>query len=264
MYPLVNPNDDKEVRPFVVTNKTDINEEVGLSSRFSRLASWKSLVRAIQFLKAFIRKFHQQSPPSRQEVEQFIFKKTVQAGVGGRIRHAKTVELHLQPIIIPKKHHLAVLLTRHYHELTCHQGRHMTEGALRSGGFWVIGSKRLVSTIIRQCVTCKKLRGQFKVQKMSDLPEDRLTPGPPFTFVGIDTFGPYQIIHRKTRGSSINQKGRAILFTYLVSRAIHIEVIEEMSSASFINAYRRFIAIRGSVKLLRSDRGTNFVGAIQD
>ncbi|CAC5390484.1 unnamed protein product [Mytilus coruscus] len=299
MYPLVNPNDDKEVRPSVVlTNKTDINEEVGLSSRFSRLASWKSLVRAIQFLKAFIRKLHQQSPPSRQEVEQFIFK-TVQAEafsndinaissdgqllptsnllslspvldkhnilrVGGRIRHAKTVDLHLQPIIIPKKHHLAVLLTRHYHELTCHQGRHMTEGALRSGGFWVIGSKRLVSTIIRQCVTCKKLRGQFKVQKMSDLPEDRLTPGPPFTFVGIDTFGPYQIIHRKTRGSSINQKRWAILFTCLVSRAIHLEVIEEMSSASFINAYRRFIAIRGSVKLLRSDRGTNFVGAIQD
>ncbi|VDH98411.1 Hypothetical predicted protein [Mytilus galloprovincialis] len=176
----------------------------------------------------------------------------------------KTVELHLQPIIIPKKHHLAVLLTRHYHELTCNQGRHMTEGALRSGGFWVIGSKRLVSTITRQCVTCKKLRGQFKVQKMSDLPEDRLTPGPPFTFVGIDTFGPYQIIHRKTRGSSINQKRWAILFTCLVSRAIHIEVIEEMSSASFINAYRRFIAIRGSVKLIRSDRRTNFVGAIQD
>ncbi|XP_071133064.1 uncharacterized protein [Mytilus edulis] len=298
MYPLVDPNDDKEVRPSVVTNKTDINEEVGLSSRFSRLASWKSLVRAIQFLKAFIRKLHQESPPSRQEVEQFIIK-TVQAEafsndinaissvgqllptsnllslspvldkhnilrVGGRIRHAKTVELHLQPIIIPKKHHLAVLLTRHYHELTCHQGRHMTEGALRSGGFWVIGSKRLVSTIIRQCVTCKKLRGQFKVQKMSDLPEDRLTPGPPFTFVGIDTFGPYQIIHRKTRGSSINQKRWAILFTCLVSRAIHIEVIEEMSSASFINAYCRFIAIRGSVQLIRSDRGTNFVGAIQD
>ncbi|XP_063412631.1 uncharacterized protein LOC134695338 [Mytilus trossulus] len=47
MYPLVDPNDDKEVRPSVDTNKTDINEEVGLSSRFSRLASWKSLVRAI-------------------------------------------------------------------------------------------------------------------------------------------------------------------------------------------------------------------------
>ncbi|CAG2256530.1 unnamed protein product [Mytilus edulis] len=78
MYPLVDPNDDKEVRPSVVTNKTDINEEVGLSSRFSRLASWKSLVRAIQFLKAFIRKLHQESPPSRQEVEQFIIK-TVQA-----------------------------------------------------------------------------------------------------------------------------------------------------------------------------------------
>ena len=37
-----------------------------------------------------------------------------------------------------------------------------------------------------------------------------------------------------------------------------------MSSASFINAFRRFVAIRGPVKLVRSDRGTNFVGAVQD
>ena len=128
----------------------------------------------------------------------------------------------------------------------------------------MIGSKRLVAMIIRQCVTCKKLRGHFKIQKISDLPEDRLHPGPPFTFIGIDTFGPWPIIHRKTRGGSAQQKRWAILFTCLVSRAIHIEVTEELSSSSFINAFRRFIALRGNVKLVRSDRGTNFIGAIQD
>ena len=35
-----------------------------------------------------------------------------------------------------------------------------------------------------------------------------------------------------------------------------------MSSSCFINALRRFVALRGSVKLLRSDRGTNFIGAV--
>jgi hypothetical protein len=59
--------------------------------------------------------------------------------VGGRVKHAKVVTEHLQPIIIPKKHHLALLLVRHFHELTFHQGRHITEGALRSAGYWVIG-----------------------------------------------------------------------------------------------------------------------------
>ena len=99
---------------------------------------------------------------------------------------------------------------------------------------------------------------------MSYLPEDRLHPGPPFTFIGIDTFGPWPIIHRKTRGGCAQQKRWAILFTCLVSRAIHIEVTEKLSSSSFINAFRRFIALRGNVKLVRSDRGTNFIGAIQD
>ena len=43
-----------------------------------------------------------------------------------------------------------------------------------------------------------------------------------------------------------------------------IEVTEELSSASFINAFRRFIALRGNAKIVRSDRGANFIGAIQD
>jgi hypothetical protein len=42
---------------------------------------------------------------------------------------------------------------------------------------------------------------------------------------------------------------------------VHIEVVDEMTSAAFINALRRFIAIRGPVKIFRSDSGTHFVGS---
>jgi hypothetical protein len=52
-----------------------------------------------------------------------------------------------------------------------------------------------------------------------------------------------------------------IIFTCLTIRAVHIELIEEMSSSSFINALRRITAIRGPIKIFRSDRGTNFIGA---
>lgn len=47
-------------------------------------------------------------------------------------------------------------------------------------------------------------------------------------------------------------------------RAVHIEVIESLDTSSFINALRRFLAIRGPVKLIRSDRGTNFVSACKE
>lgn len=99
---------------------------------------------------------------------------------------------------------------------------------------------------------------------MADLPCDRMEPGPPFTFVGIDTFGPWPIVFRKTRGGQSNQNRWAILFTCLVSRAVHIELVEQLSSFSFINALRRFVAVRGPVKQYRSDRGTNFVGAASE
>jgi hypothetical protein len=48
------------------------------------------------------------------------------------------------------------------------------------------------------------------------------------------------------------------------TRAIHIEVIEEMSRSSFINVLRRFISICGPVREIRSDQGTNFLGALDD
>ncbi|XP_052254912.1 uncharacterized protein LOC127860679 [Dreissena polymorpha] len=145
-----------------------------------------------------------------------------------------------------------------------HQGRHYTEGAIRNHGYWIVGVKRLVSSIIYQCVTCRRLRGNFVNQQMANLPEDRLTPGPPFTYVGVDTFGPWPVVTRRTRGGIAESKRWAIIFVCLVTRASHIEVIEDMSSSDFINALRRFISVRGPVKEFRSDRGTNFVGALKD
>jgi hypothetical protein len=50
-----------------------------------------------------------------------------------------------------------------------------TEGEIRLNGFWIIGAKRLISTLIRTCVLCRKLRGKVEVQKMTDLPEDMAT-----------------------------------------------------------------------------------------
>lgn len=160
------------------------------------------------------------------------------------------------PILIPGKHYVATLLIVKCHQSVRHQGRYFTEGKVRSSGYWITGCRRLVVSILHKCVICRRMRRQCESQKMSDLPEDLLIPGqPPFTSVGVDIFGPWDVITRKTRGSSANS-------TCLVTRAVHIEVLEEMSSSSFINALRRFTAIRGNVKLFRSDRGTNFLGAM--
>ncbi|XP_030605166.1 uncharacterized protein LOC115793807 [Archocentrus centrarchus] len=104
----------------------------------------------------------------------------------------------------------------------------------------------------------------MEAQKMADLPADRVTPEPPFTTVGLDVFGPWTVVTRRTRGGSAQSKRWAVLFTCMSTRAVHIELIETMSTDSLINALRRFFSIRGPAKLLRSDRGTNFVGACKE
>ena len=54
------------------------------------------------------------------------------------------------------------------------------------------------------------------------------------------------------------------MFTCLVTRTVHLEAFEELSTTLFINALRRFMTVRGPVFQFRSDRGTNFIGAIHE
>lgn len=184
--------------------------------------------------------------------------------VGGRIKHSGLDLDYVNPIIVPSRHHLSVLLIRHYHEAVKHQGRHFTEGAIRSAGFWIVGAKRSIASLLFKCVTCKKLRGKTEQQQMGDLPAERLQVAPPFTYVGVDVFGPWEVTSRRTRGGHANSKRWAVMFSCMCTRAVHIELIETMTASSFINALRRLFAIRGPARQIRSDCGTNFVGASRE
>lgn len=82
---------------------------------------------------------------------------------------------------------------------------------------------------------------------MVDLLLDQLEPAPPFTTVGVDSFGPWLVVTRRTCGGGAQSKRWGILSACLATGAVHIEVIE-MTSSAFINALRRVVAVRGQVK----------------
>ena len=113
--------------------------------------------------------------------------------------------------------------------------------------------------MIFKCVRCRKLRHATQVQKMSDLPSDRIEPSAPFTFVSLDCFGPYLVNERR---KEIKRYG--LLFVCQASRAIHLEVLDDMSTDCFLNSLRCFIALRGTVSMIRCDQETNFIGAARE
>ena len=301
-HELVNAAADVEVRPEVTCAKTKTESSLPLGTdRFSRFSTWSSLVSGIGFLVSCVRRRKGLDPNlttnDMEGIEALIIRSAqrdafeeeysaLKGGqrlsksshllslnpfmdsngllrVGGRLDKSELSDMEKHPVIVPRRCHVGTLLIRRFHEKTSHQGRHMTEGSIRSAGFWILGMKKQVSSIIHQCVLCRRLRRKTETQIMADLPSDRLKPAPPFSYVGVDTFGHWNVFVRKSRGVSANAKRWAILFTCLCTRAIHIEVVEEMSTASFLNAVRRFISLRGKVREFRSDRGTNFVGSTE-
>ncbi|XP_069982201.1 uncharacterized protein [Penaeus vannamei] len=105
--------------------------------------------------------------------------------------------------------------------------------------------------LIQNCVRCRSFSAQPMTQEIADLPEECVTSNvPPFTR-GLTYFGPFLV---KKGRSTLKLYG--VIFTCLVTRAIHIELVESM-----VTEFGRFIARRGPVTLIRSDNGTNLVGA---
>lgn len=78
--------------------------------------------------------------------------------IGGHLTNVDLPRDKRHPVILPKTHHITTLIVRHYHEDIYHQGCHLTEGAVRSAGVWIVGGKRLVSSVLHSYVTCKTER----------------------------------------------------------------------------------------------------------
>ena len=176
--------------------------------------------------------------------------------VGGRLSHAALHPRVKHPAVLPRNSHISSLLVKHYHERVHHQGRGMTTNEFHSSGIWILGCSSLVSSHICKCTKCRKFRRGLEPQRMSDLPVDRTEA---FTYCGMDCFIPIGPFYIKEGRRELIKYG--LILTCMCSRAIHIEMLDDLTSDAFINALRSFISIRGAVWLLRCDQGKNFFGA---
>ena len=175
--------------------------------------------------------------------------------VGGRVKFAELNEENKHPIILPHDNRIAQLIVHEYHNVA-HLGVEWTLSWIRKK-FWITRCRSLLKKVRRDCVICRKLFDPPGYQRMADLPPERLIAGkPPFSFIGIDCFGPFAV---KLGRSEVKRYG--CVFTCLNVRAVHIEKLDSLDTDSFLNCFRRFCARRGLSLKVWSDNGTNFVGA---
>lgn len=183
--------------------------------------------------------------------------------VGGRLHHAD-LPFHVKhPLIMPKSSRLTELIIAEAHAQTLHGGVALTLAHLRNI-YWILDGRRVVRQYIHKCNNCHKFTNPCLNQLMGNLPKPRVTMSNPFQHTGLDYAGPVAIRMRRGPGKPITFKGYICLFVCLATKAIHLELVGDMSTATFLAAFNRFTSRRGLPSDMYSDNGTYFVRAAHD
>ncbi|XP_066261302.1 uncharacterized protein [Euwallacea similis] len=179
--------------------------------------------------------------------------------VGGRLTNSSYSYDVKHPIVLPAKHPFTNLVIDREHKRTLHSGTQCTLAHVRQR-YWPLNGKQVVKAHVRRCVVCFKANpNNSLVPRMSELPSSRVTPSRPFSAVAVDYAGPFELKDGKTR-SRKTIKGYICIFVCLAVKAVHIEVVTDLTSDGFLSMLKRFVSRRGLCSSIYSDNATNFVG----
>ncbi|KRY06469.1 hypothetical protein T12_8984, partial [Trichinella patagoniensis] len=175
--------------------------------------------------------------------------------VGGRLGRAQLEEEAKFPALLPCKGMIVDLLIEREHSRQLHAGVAQTLAALRER-FWILRGRSAVKRVLRKCRLCRRVAARPFEQRMGELPATRVNPAGPFSNVGIDFAGPLMIRDEGSKHGS--KKAYICLFTCMVVRAIHLELVPDQTIESFLRALRRFVARRGRPDTIQSDNFRTF------
>ena len=179
--------------------------------------------------------------------------------VGGRLSNSSLTMSQKHPIIIDSKDVFMILLCNYLHVCLGHCGPTLLLVAL-GRRFHVVSARRLTRSVCSQCKICRKAAPKTQLQLLGELPAERICTSPAFTSTGLDFAGPFTIKKGHTRKPD-NLKSYLCLFVCLATKAVHLEVISDLTTAAFLGGLKRFVSRRGCPSIIHSDNGSNFVGA---
>ena len=178
--------------------------------------------------------------------------------IGGRLKHSNLPSNCKHRVILPKNHNLSKVIVAEHHAVG-HTGIEWTLSMINQN-FYIVGARNMLKVLRSKCITCRKLHARYVEQKMSDLPPQRtLAFLQPFSFMGLDVFGPFRI-----RQGRAEVKRYGLVFTCFSTRGIHLEMIYNLETDSFLNGLIRFISRRSKPKRIFCDNGTNLRGGYNE
>ncbi|KRY76490.1 hypothetical protein T4A_9942 [Trichinella pseudospiralis] len=156
---------------------------------------------------------------------------------GGRLVNSDLPASMQHPAVLPGNHELTRGLIRRCHQRQLHAGVEQTLASLRQH-YWALMGRSQVK----------------RATRMATLPRDRVVEASAFSQVGMDFAGPlYVRVGRKT-----TLPRYVCLITCMVTRAVHRELVPQMTTARVLQALRRFMARRGRPKIIQSDNFRSF------
>lgn len=179
--------------------------------------------------------------------------------VGGRLKNADLPFDACHPILLPRDHQLSrrIVMQQHVHNM--HAGTQATMAAVRQH-FWPLSLRSMTRKIILKCIKCFRVKPAHSEALMGSLPSSRVTISRPFSHCGIDYAGPLSLKEGKRRNAKYHKAYVAVFVCFAV-KAVHLELVSDLTSDAFIAAFKRFISRRGKPTHVYSDNGTTFVGA---
>ena len=140
-----------------------------------------------------------------------------------------------------------------------HAGTNTTLTAIRQQ-FWIPTARQRIKSLLRHCTTCWRHGGKpYATPDPPPLPEIRTRDSIPFTITGIDFTGALYICQNSTE-----IKVYICLFICATSRAVHLEVVTDLTVETFLLAFRRFTSRRSVPKIVVSDNASTYLAAADE
>ena len=154
---------------------------------------------------------------------------------GGRIHNAPTSDVSKFPYLLPRHHPVTQMIVMDTHKNLHHGGVSTTITTLRQI-FWIPSMRQCVKSLLSGCVPCRKLTGKpYRAPDPPPLPKIRVTETPLFTITGVDFTGALFV-----KEGEQEKKVYICLFTCATTKAVHLEVVSDLTVETFLLAFRRF------------------------